>query len=298
MLVDFGCSAVGGVFEFSPYGWTASMSMIGLARRLLRYATPRSRRNVVGEWGCLAERALSAPRGATAPPVTVIPGEPSLRQSQLRVCGRADCERWGDGLRGGGGCGREPCGKEDELADGRHPAMGIGRPFPRLAPSAGLPRLDEDDARALRQARRLRIRGGLAEGREARLWLLVGVIEAGLPACEIGLVEGVEDEQTLDCRLACGQLERLAVVTRLGLRVDGVGGRGRLEIGIGLAVPGRDGSLHAEFRVVDRQTAAALGRPGEGSGQKCRQLWVVADRDRCRFRVSVCRRKLRRAHVG
>src|SRR5947208_2584929 len=101
--------------------------------------------------------------------------------------------------------------------------MGIGRPFPRLDPSAGLPLLDEDDARALRQARRPRLRGGLAKGRQARLWLLVGVIEAGLPACEIGLVEGVENEQTLDGRLACGQLERLAVVTRLGLRVDLVG---------------------------------------------------------------------------
>src|SRR5438094_544968 len=156
MLVDFGCSAVGGVFEFSPYGWTASMSMIGLARRFLRYATPRSRRNVVGEWVCLAERALSAPRGATAPPITVIAGpnldlvetgedgevHPRLGEdgirNEARRLGRADGELSRCGLRGGGGCEREQCGKEDELADGRHPAMGIGRPFPRLDPSAGL----------------------------------------------------------------------------------------------------------------------------------------------------------------
>src|SRR5439155_1285367 len=100
-------------------------------------------------------------------------------------------------------------------ADGRHPVRGIGRRPRRLDPSAELLLGDKGDAGAVRQTRGPRLRGGLAEGRQARLRLLVGVVEAGLPPGEVRLVEGVEDEQPLDRRLACRECERLAVVTRL-----------------------------------------------------------------------------------
>src|SRR5262249_38138356 len=57
--------------------------------------------------------------------------------------------------------------------------------------------LDEVGSAAACETSRPGLRGGLLERRQARLRLLVGVVEPRLPACEVDLVEGVEDEQRL-----------------------------------------------------------------------------------------------------
>ena len=62
-------------------------------------------------------------------------------------------------------------------------------------------------------------RGRLLDGGQRRLRALVRVVEPGLPARQVGVVDVQEQQQALDVRLAKGQLERLAVVRRLRLLV-------------------------------------------------------------------------------
>src|SRR5713226_1677392 len=74
MFLDKGCANVGGSFEFSPYGWIANASMIGVVRPDARYVLPRSAMNVCGECVCLVESHLSPPRGESATPITLMSG--------------------------------------------------------------------------------------------------------------------------------------------------------------------------------------------------------------------------------
>src|SRR5947207_863085 len=93
-------------------------------------------------------------------------------------------------------------------------------------PPRGLLLLDEARPVAAGEPCRPRVGRRLLEGRQARLRLLVGVVEARLPTGEVDLVEGVEDEEALHGWLAGGQRERLVVVVRLGVRADRVAGAG------------------------------------------------------------------------
>src|SRR5438128_2080826 len=61
---------------------------------------------------------------------------------------------------------------------------------------------------------------GRSRRREARLGRPVGVVEARLPAVEVGLVDAVEEEEAADVRLAERERDRLRVVRALRRRVD------------------------------------------------------------------------------
>src|SRR5438477_95036 len=80
----------------------------------------------------------------------------------------------------------------------RHPALRTGRRPPRLDPRGATPSV----LTAVGEARLARLGGRGAECRQARLRLPVRVVEPGLPAGKVALVEGVEDEEALDHRLA------------------------------------------------------------------------------------------------
>jgi hypothetical protein len=69
------------VLELIPYGWKANPSMNGASRPLARYASPHSRMKRVGEIVSRPVNGLSTPRGASAPPQTVISGATSLTAS-------------------------------------------------------------------------------------------------------------------------------------------------------------------------------------------------------------------------
>ena len=65
---------MGGIVEFSGYGWIASASMIGVVRPEPRYAVPMSWMKTVGEWVSRPEPGRSIPRGEIAPPYTIAAG--------------------------------------------------------------------------------------------------------------------------------------------------------------------------------------------------------------------------------
>src|SRR5580765_6621359 len=84
----------GGTLESIGYGWIASASITGVFRPLLRYAAPRSARKTVGECVSRCVPARSVPRGASAPPYTVIVGSTAfsawyVRSRSVRYAGAA-----------------------------------------------------------------------------------------------------------------------------------------------------------------------------------------------------------------
>ena len=123
-----------------------------------------------------------------------------------------------------------------------------------------------------------------AHRRQARLRRVVGVVEAGLPARERGLVERVEEIQPLDVRLAEGELDRLAVVVRLHLLRHRLRRR-RLGPGVEALLRRRNLRLDAELVVDDRQRRPRLGGAVEGGAEQRDELRVVGERDRRRVRV-------------
>ena len=64
-----------------PYGWNAKPSMNGSVRLLARYASPHSRMKRVGEIVSRPVFGLSTPRGASAPPQTIVSGAAALTAS-------------------------------------------------------------------------------------------------------------------------------------------------------------------------------------------------------------------------
>src|SRR5205085_9855136 len=133
---------------------------------------------------------------------------------------------------------------------------------------------------------------GRARRREARLRRPVGVVEARLPAVEVGLVDRVEEEDAAHVRLAEDERERLGVVRALRGRVDGLRGR-RLAAGVEARLRRRDLRLDAVLVVDDRQRRAGLRGAVEGGAEERDELAVVAEPDRRRARVLEVRRLAR-----
>ena len=136
----------------------------------------------------------------------------------------------------------------------------------------------------------------LAHRRQARLRGSVRVVHPRLPGRQGRLVEGVEEEERLDVRLAEGECEGVVVVRRLRRLVHRLR-RGGLGAGVERRLAGRDLALDAELAVHDRQRRAGLRRAVEAR-QRRRQLAVVGDRDRRRPRMLERRRQARVVLVG
>src|SRR6187551_1524786 len=94
---------------------------------------------------------------------------------------------------------------------------------------------------------------GLPDRLEARLRLRVYVVQAGLPPVQVGLVDQVEEEHGDHRRLAGGEIERLAVVLRLGLLVHRVISDRRLEVRVRGQLARGDLRLDAVLGVGDRE---------------------------------------------
>src|SRR6266478_6423344 len=88
--------------------------------------------------------------------------------------------------------------------------------------------------------------------REARLRRVVGVVETGLPARQVALVDRVEEKEATDVRLAERKLHRLPVIRglrRFGHRLRRCGLLARVEA----LLRREDLRLDAELVVPDRQ---------------------------------------------
>src|SRR2546421_6415558 len=142
----------------------------------------------------------------------------------------------------------------------------------------------EPQARAAGDDAAPRRQHGRARRREARLRRAVRVVEARLPAVEVGLVDRVEEEEAADGRLAERERDRLRVVGALGGRVGRLRRR-RLAAGVERRLVGRDLRLDAVLVVDDRERRAGLRRPVEGGAEERDELAVVAEPDRGRARV-------------
>src|SRR5438093_4532283 len=116
---------------------------------------------------------------------------------------------------------------------------------------------------------------------EARLGAPVRVADAALEAFEPRLVEHLEDEERAHVRLLACELDRLAVVARLDLRID----RGHdLLAGVELRLVGRNARLDSVLAVDDRKGSA------ERLVQERDELAVVGNTDRGRVRMGERRR--------
>src|SRR3990170_7114181 len=78
---DPGCRVHGRSAEKSGYGSWPTVSKIGRARPLVRYAAPRRRYHRPGEWDGPRARAESLPRGELQV-ITFTPGRTACRVSQ------------------------------------------------------------------------------------------------------------------------------------------------------------------------------------------------------------------------
>src|ERR1043166_6444091 len=106
-------------------------------------------------------------------------------------------------------------------------------------------------ARAVRQLAVPQVAHRAREAPQARLRRPVGVVEPGLPAVEVRLVERVEDEQPADRGLAVGDRNRLAVVRGLRRGADTLLGVRRVAQLVREHLLLRHRGLDAELRVDD-----------------------------------------------